>query len=242
MVKLHHPLVGIIIPLEDESIFLHKNIYQSESISIGGVNYYLGKISDKDIVFVNSGLGKVNSSVIAARLIGDFHPTLLLLSGTSGSLNHHLKVGEVIIGKSVMDADLGMLTANGIQFPYNPYLYNPQKKSTLPLLFQLESSLKRMLTELIDTHWQNTLLGKIATSDALPNQQEQIKLLQEAEFDIIEMEGSAVMQTCWLLNTACVVVRGVSNKVGDIIMQQNIQFAADNANKIVISIISNYKI
>jgi len=62
------------------SLFLQKNIASKTAIN-RGINYVLGKINHKEIVFVNSGLGKINAAAIATRLIRDFQPKLILMSG-----------------------------------------------------------------------------------------------------------------------------------------------------------------
>lgn len=131
--KLGHPIIGIIVPLQEESLFLQKNIVRKKSISITGIKYNIGTINNKNVVFVNSGLGKVNSAVITTRLIRDFQPDLILMSGSSGNINAAVKKGDVVIGKRVINADFGELTSNGTQFQYSQYLLNPQKNTTLPL-------------------------------------------------------------------------------------------------------------
>ena|SRR3990167_1396414 len=235
------PIFGVIIPLPEESIYLKKMLSNQENINISGVNYIIGKINEKKVVLVISGLGKVNSSIIASRLVGDFHPTLILLSGSSGNINPHIKKGDVVIGKNIINADLGELTENGTKFQFSEYLNNPQTNTDLPLQFNLNNELINFMTSLGKNHFPKIILGKIATSDALPNQESQIKLLYKLGIDVVEMEGASVMQTCWMFNTRCIVIRGVSNNAQESFTQQDINLAADNATRTVVNIIENFK-
>ncbi|OGT52873.1 MAG: hypothetical protein A3F17_01315 [Gammaproteobacteria bacterium RIFCSPHIGHO2_12_FULL_41_15] len=239
--KLKSPIIGIIVPLQDESLFLQKNIVHNKIVIISGVKYNIGTINNKNVVFVNSGLGKVNSAVITTRLIKDFHPNLILMSGSSGNINAAVKKWNVVIGKRVINADFGELTSNGTQFQYSQYLLSPQTNTTLPLEFDLDNHLLKLINHLDDDHLPKIVLGNIATSDALPNQASQIKILREGKFDVIEMEGASLMQVCWLFNISCIVIRGVSNNAEEPITQQDIKLAADNAAKVLIKIVSNYK-
>ncbi len=241
LTSISRPLFGVIIPLEDESALILKNMTHMQHFLVEGIHYSVGKINNKNIVLVNSGLGKINASIVATRIIRDVHPDVILLSGSSGNINPHVKKGEVVIGDKVIDADFGTLTSYGIEFQYAQYLYNPQIKASLPLEFKLDNHLREQIIRLNRAGLPKITLAKIATSDALPNPISQIKLLQQGKFDVIEMEGSAVMQVCWLFKVPCGVIRGVSNNAKEPITQNDIKYAADNAAKVLITFISNYE-
>lgn len=241
-IAIKHPLYGIIIPTQYETHYLQQAIQHPKTLRIDGVTYNTGTIHDKNIVFVVSGLGKVNAAAIISRLIKDFHPELILLSGSAGSVNPSLQVGDVIIGKSIIDVDLGQYTEKGISFLDQQYLINLQTNRPLPLEFKLDEHSLAWIKI-----WQKTIkppvkLGVIATSDFLPNPQKQIDLLKMNKVDVIEMEGAAVMHTCWLFNTSCIVVRGVSNNANMSITSSGMKLAADNSAKIVINLIQHFLI
>ncbi len=232
-----HSLIGIIVPLPDESALFKAHIEHRKSVMIDGIQYYTGTINGEEIVFVNSGIGKVNAALISTRLIKDFHPDLIIMSGSSGNISTTVKKGDVVIGETVINADFGELTASGTAFQYSQYLLNPQTHTPLPLAFNLD---ERLLSAIhaVDAHrFPQMILGKIATSDALPNPSAQIQLLQAAHFDVVEMEGASLMQACWQFNTPCMVVRGVSNNAKEAFTTEDIATAADNAAKVSMGII-----
>lgn len=239
--KTNDFVFGIIIPMQDESQYLGSKITNKKNIKMAGIKYVTGKINNKSVVFVNSGLGKINTAAITARLIRDFHPNFILLAGSSGGINPHLTKEDVVIAKTIIDADLGKLTKDGPEFYYEQYLHQPQKNKLLPLRFTLNNSLLKFLTQLKQKAPKTPIIfGKIATSDALPNPNSQTKFLQANAIDVVDMEGAAVAQVCWLFNTPYIIVRGVSNNIKDIITQKDIENAATHAAKTVISIIENY--
>ncbi|MCW5590110.1 MAG: 5'-methylthioadenosine/S-adenosylhomocysteine nucleosidase [Legionellales bacterium] len=241
--QVNHPLFGIIIPLPEESLFLKKNISHEKNLNINGITYHIGTINHKNIVFVNCGLGKVNSAIVATRLIRDFHPDLILMAGSSGSISPYLKKFDVIVGKKVANVDMGELTKNGPQFKFDGGLYNPQINATLPITFNLSDKLVKLINQLTQSNnkdFSRIVLGKIATSDALPNPPSQVSLLREDGFDVIEMEGASLMQVCWLFKTPCMVIRGVSNNMSEPITKKDITVSAEKASKILINVILNY--
>jgi len=238
-VAIKHPLYGIIIPTQYETHYLQQAIQHSKTLLINGVTYHTGTLHDKNIVFVMSGLGKVNAAAVISRLIQDFHPELILLSGSAGSVNPSLQTGDVIIGENVIDVDLGQYTEKGISFLDQQYLMSPQTNRPLPLEFKLDEHLLAWIKTWQETIKSSVKFGVIATSDFLPNPKEQINLLKMNKVDVVEMEGAAIMHTCWLFNTSCIVVRGVSNNANTSITSSGIKLAADNAAKVVIDLIQH---
>jgi adenosylhomocysteine nucleosidase len=237
------PIIGVIIPLPEESGYFQQHFTDNQSTIIDGIHYQTGKIGGQSVVFVNSGLGIINAAMTATRLIHDFNPSLIILSGSSGNLNPRLKRGDVVIGSKVINVDLGNLTPQGVHFEYAGYLLNPHNKKNLPLVFTLDRTIQHALTH-IEHHKElpSVILGTIASSDQLPNPLSQVKLMQKAKMDVIEMEGGPTMQACWLFQKACVVIRGVSNEVNEMATNDDIIFAGDNAAKITIDFIQQYPI
>jgi len=69
-----------------------------------GKRYYGG--CDKDVVFVQSGIGKVNATITATLLIEKFEVNEVIFSGVAGSLDEKLKVGDVVIGRDIVQHDV----------------------------------------------------------------------------------------------------------------------------------------
>lgn len=233
-------IYGIIVPLPEESDHLVKSIADKQYLDIAGITYITGKIGGKNVVVVNSGLGTISAAIIATRLIQDFRPVLVLTFGSCGNINENIHKGEVVIGQRVINADLGQLTQNGVKFQFLQYLNNPQTMTDLPLVFDLQPELQQLVSELATEHKPSIILGNIATSDALPNHAQQIDLLRQGQFDVVEMEGAAVMQACWMFKTPAVVVRGVSNDAREHFTAEDVALAALNATKTVLEIVAKH--
>lgn len=238
------PIIGILVPLEVESHYIMQTIKDKKEVTINGIHYTLGMIGNKNIVFALSGLGKINQTIVATQLLNHFNPELIILSGSSGIVKQKINIGDVVIGKVVENVDLGTLDENGHTFDYNMHndLYQPQVKKYLPLAFALPPAITRFLTKLNETSNPKFLLGKIASSEVIPNPQQQVRLMNKINVDVVEMEGASLMQICWFFQKPCIVVRGASNFTGKKFTSAEVSSAADNAAKVAVEIINNMNI
>jgi adenosylhomocysteine nucleosidase len=135
------PVIGILIPMPEESTVIQPSISNAKTLTIKGVSYTTGLMEGKIVVFMNTGIGKTNAAVFTARLINDFNPDFMLMLGTAGNINPVLKKGTVVIGKEIIDADFGQLSPSGTVFPYPQYLKSPQTQQQLPLSYHLNQNL-----------------------------------------------------------------------------------------------------
>lgn len=229
---------AIVVPMQDESIMLLSKIHHKKKRLIDGMRYTEGTLKEKAVVFANTGLGKTNVSAVTARLIHDYHPEFIVLAGSSGSINSNLSKNSVIIGARVIDADLGTLTTNGPYFPNEEYFTTAQKNMPIPKSYVPAETLINAAKTFVGSSSKNkVLMGSIATTDVLPNQTGQVNLLKLNRIDVVEMEGASFMQTCWLFNTKCLVVRGVSNDANEGITKKDTIQAGNNAAHLVVNII-----
>ena len=230
---------AIIIPMMDESIGLLQALEKKQSKTIDNMHYIEGILKGKKVVFTYAGLGKTNVSAITARLIHDYHPEFIFLSGSAGSINPRLNNHTVIIGSRLIDADLGTMTPQGSYFPLPEYFFTAQKNKSIPKSYVPQTRLLNAAKQFVgSTSTCKIILGAIATSDILPNSAEQITLLKSNGIDGVEMEGTAFMQTCWLFNANCIVIRGVSNNADEKITKSDTIHAANNAVYLVENMLS----
>jgi len=136
----------------------------------------------------------------------------------------------VVLGGEVTNVDFGQLTSHGISFPLKGLLQHPQNKKPQPLSFASNIAVNKKLAS-------NTVWGKIATSEMLPNSSQQVGLLAKSGYDIVEMEGAGFMQMCWFYQKQCLVIRGVSNNTAEQITMDDISMSAKSALAVFTQII-----
>ena len=69
-------------------------------------------IPNAEVIYVETGMGKVNASMHLMRAICEHHPDMVINFGSAGTLNH--KVGDIIVCNRFIDRDLRKVTIDGV--------------------------------------------------------------------------------------------------------------------------------
>ena len=77
-------MTGIICATETEMKAIINEIKNIRENNIGKIIFFEGKLNNKDIVFVQSGIGKVNAAITATLLIEKYDVDEVIFSGVAG--------------------------------------------------------------------------------------------------------------------------------------------------------------
>ncbi|MBP5643933.1 MAG: 5'-methylthioadenosine/S-adenosylhomocysteine nucleosidase [Bacteroidales bacterium] len=69
-------------------------------------------IPNAEVIYVETGMGKVNAAMKTMRAICEYHPDMVINFGTAGTLNH--KVGDIFVCNHFIDRDLRKVTLDGV--------------------------------------------------------------------------------------------------------------------------------
>lgn len=75
-------------------------------VSCQGLEFFEGKIGEKDVVLARSGLGKVCAAVGVLELIKNFAPDCVINTGVAGGIDVKTRVMDVVAGESVVYHDV----------------------------------------------------------------------------------------------------------------------------------------
>lgn len=230
---------AIISPMPIEAQYIRSQIKDPVFKTIDGINYMTGNINNRSVISVISGYGKVNVIAVASRLLATFHPNVVILAETSGAINEHLKIGDVVIANKVFDAGFGQLTQNGPSLPI--LINNPTNHKKEPMIYQPDQTLYNQAIDAIkNDHFQfNVVTGTIADSDLLPNPSWQIKLLQENNVQAVAMDGAPVAKLCWMFDTKWLVLHSIANVSGVKISESGTVNASNNLGQVVVALVSH---
>lgn len=222
----------ILTPMASEFAAFNKK-ENNKIITIEGTNSLAFKIKNKKIIVSTIGIGAVNASMLSALLIKKINPDLIIVSGVSGGLQKHIKIGHVVIANEVFSVNFGKYTKFGPTFETGSPT-NPINKTEQPLIYKTHINLIEK-----NINFKNTYIGPIATTQNWPNNQNIVNLLHNNNIFAIAMEDAAVAQVCWVFNKPVIIVRGISdNPFLDIdYTQENVKIAAKAAKNITIKII-----
>lgn len=162
--------------------------------------YHCGRLYGLDVVAVMGGVGKVNATITAQELIGRFGVEKLFFTGVAGGLSPELRIGDVVIGESLLNHDIPYeLINNEDQFPGMPK----------------EFSSDPQLTALCRGLSSNLRFGRIITGDAFITGAQRDSLIQRFHPLCVDMESAAVAQVCWFFQVPLLIIRSLSDNADD---------------------------
>ena len=224
-------MTGIIAAVIEEAEAIKKEIENIKEIVINEISFFTGKFNEKEIVFVQSGIGKVNAAITATLLIEKFNVKEVIFSGVAGSLDARLKIGDVVIGRDIVQHDVDA-TAFGYKMGQIPQMKEWAFESDKDLIEK---------TAKINNINHQILLGRILTGDQFINKKD-VKIQLGKDFDAlcVDMESGAVAQVCTRLGIKFLIIRSISDSITDDSGMEYTSFvklAAENSKKILKEII-----
>lgn len=199
-------MIGIIGAMKEEVAILKELIKNQRVEKIMHVEFTVGLLHDKEVVLLESGIGKVNVAIATTLLLEKFAVDVVINTGSAGGIITDAEVGDVVISKAVAyhDVDVTGFGYDWGQVPGLPAVF----KSDGDLVSKVEDVLKR-----VDIRY---FTGQIVTGDAFVNRPEQLVVVKENfnEAIALEMEAAAVAQVCHIANIPFVVVRALSDIAG----------------------------
>ena len=141
-------------------------------------------IPNAEVIYVETGMGKVNAAMNTMRAICEYHPDMVISFGTAGTINH--KVGDIIVCNRFIDRDLRNVAIDGVVSEID------FGRDARPCVFTDR-----------DIVW-----GTCNTGDSFITQGADI------EGDVIDMEAFAEAEVCRKMGIPFVSVKYVTDVVG----------------------------
>lgn len=198
--------IGIIGAMQQEVAILKELIDVKEVIKVMHVAFTVGSLHGKDVVLLESGIGKVNVAIATTLLLERFHINLVINTGSAGGIMTDAQVGDVVISEKVVYHDVDV-TGFG---------YAAGQIPGLPGSFSSDARLVKLVETVLAQSGVRYFKGLIATGDAFIHRVEQLACVR-ANFNTavaLEMEAAAVAHVCHVAKVPFVVVRALSDIAG----------------------------
>ncbi|XOV80807.1 MAG: 5'-methylthioadenosine/adenosylhomocysteine nucleosidase [Aestuariibacter sp.] len=199
--------VGILGAMDQEVELLKQSMQDVETSHFAHLSYYSGKINDIDVVVVKCGIGKVAASVATTVLIDRFAPDFVINSGSAGGFDAELNIGDVVIATGVQhhDVDVTHFGYKRGQVYGMPDIY--------PCDVHMIDAAELAASEMNEFKVKR---GLICTGDSFIGCDDAVSRLRSLFPDMaaVEMEGAAIGQTCFMLDTPFLVIRSLSDIAG----------------------------
>lgn len=197
--------IAIIAAMEQELLAIKDKFIKVEEKRLKDLKYYVGRLNDKEVILIRSGIGKVNAARVTQMLIDKFDLDYIINIGTAGATNESLEIGDIVIGENLVQHDFDT-TAFGDE---KGYITGTGKifKSDMALISKYKSYVEQNIKEC------NVIIGTIASGDIFCTEKwMKEKIHDKFDADCVEMEGAAIAQICQLNHTPFIVIRSISDK------------------------------
>lgn len=197
--------IGIIVAMEEEHEAVQNIMTDIDVKQISNLRFIEGKIEGKNCVLVQCGVGKVNAARTTQIMIDNFEIEYVANLGSAGAINENLKIGDVIVGKHVVQHDFD-ITAFGHS---KGYISGVGDKIYCDA--NLVNQFAKKMEEMPERDY-NYKLGIVATGDIFcTDVTMKNDIIATFDADIVDMECAAIAQVCYLDEIPFIVIRSVSD-------------------------------
>lgn len=199
-------MIGIIGAMADEVALLQKEMQVEEIVEKAGMRFHKGTLCGKEVVVVQSGIGKVNAALCAQILVDIFKVEILINTGIAGSLDAQIDIGDMVISTDAVQHDIDTTTFG------DPLGQVPNMDTfSFPADEKLVELAKRVNEE-VNPDIQ-TFTGRIVSGDQFISSREvKERLVNTFHAKCTEMEGAAIAHAAYLNQVSCVIIRAISDK------------------------------
>lgn len=196
--------IGIIGAMDEELEILLKEMKVERAEVKANMNFKSGKLYNKDVVVVRSGIGKVNAGICTQILVDDFNVDRVINVGIAGGIGKDVYPGDIVVADSLVQHDMDT-SAFGDEIGQIPRLDTYDFKCDKELVDKALLACEKIKDI-------KSFSGRIVTGDQFICNTDKIIWLNE-KFDAIacEMEGGSIAQVCYLNNIPFVVIRSISD-------------------------------
>lgn len=203
-------MIGIIGAMSGEVQGL-KELMQNVTVTDkSGMQFCIGTLHKKQVVVVQSGVGKVNAGICAALLIHLYGVDTLINTGIAGSLNNAIDIGDVVLSTDAVQHDVDATGFGKYQYGQIPGFDTLSFKADSGLISIAEAACRKVNSDI------QVFQGRVVSGDQFIFSSEKKQwLIDNFGAYCTEMEGAAIAQAAYLSKIPFLIVRVISDKADD---------------------------
>ena len=225
-------MIGIIGAMSAEVEALKAKIENAKTEKISGAEFVSGRLSGKDVVVAQCGIGKVFAAVCAQTMILRYGATTLINTGVAGTLSEEIGILDFAISSGVVQHDMDT-TAIGDA----PGLISGINIVEIPAARSLCETVVSTAIE----QGNRAIAGIVASGDQFINNASRKAFIRDTFGAVCcEMEGAAIGQVCYINGVDFVIIRCISdNASGEAEMEypEMVKIAAVKSQQLVEAIL-----
>ncbi len=236
----------------EEGKLLGEKMTNEHTDTLLGRPVLTGSISGKQVVLAEAGMGMANAAMTTQKMLDEFHPKAVLLSGIAGAIDSAVKIGDIVVCAEWIEHDYGYIGKDGFQadslmvfIPAKNDVVNEKIFHADSAMLALASVIKAESLKLQSVNGRAPRLrvgGVGVTGNQFIDSKEKREwLTKEFHAEITDMESSAVAQVCTVNGVPFVIFRSASDLAGgsgsstaQVEIEQFFKHAAANSATVVI--------
>lgn len=222
-------VIGVIGAMKAEVEILKRWMDISRTDTIAHAEVYVGTLESRPVVLVESGIGKVNATLITSLLIDRYDVDMIVNTGVAGALSNELDVTDMVVSTTVVHHDVDAMEfgyAFG-QVPGMPAAYDADEKMVGAAVKVLEKNktiqgFKGLVASgdsfIADSAQKSSIIGNFSNALA------------------VDMESASIAQTCHQFNVPFIIIRSISDKAdqaADMTYEEFLKKACINSSEAV---------
>lgn len=199
-------MLGIIGAMDEEVDKLKQSMEKVQIVKRANMEFNRGKMYDKDVVVVRSGIGKVNAGICTQILADLFEADTIINTGIAGSLRAEINIGDIVLSTDTLQHDV---EASAFGYPAGqiPRMDTLAFEADKKLISIAEKCCKKVNPDI------EVFTGRVVSGDQfIADKKIKERLAEQFEAYCTEMEGAAIGQAAYLNNVPYVVIRAISDK------------------------------
>ncbi|UCG61342.1 MAG: 5'-methylthioadenosine/S-adenosylhomocysteine nucleosidase [Candidatus Zixiibacteriota bacterium] len=241
----------ILYAFEEEGELIRDNMSSITAEQLLGREVARGRLSGKDIVLAELGIGMNNAAMTAQKMLDVYRPKAVIVSGIAGSIDTSVHIGDIVVCDSWIVHDYGYVGRDGF-IPYGIEVVLPGSDSLSTVEgFDVDSALIHVveaidvaslsLSGVADRAPQIRVRGVGVSGNAFIDSEEKRLWLSDRFAALItDMESAAVAQVCAVNDVPFIAFRAASDLAGGsgsetarAELNEFLRVAADNSSSVV---------
>lgn len=202
-------MLGIIGAMDEEVSMLKEKMTDLTIKQKAGMDFYEGRLNEKDVVVVRSGIGKVNAAICTQILVDEYNVTAVINTGIAGSLNADINIGDIVIATDALQHDVD---ATGFGYGLGVI---PRMETSV---FEADKRLRELAKECCERVNKDVTVftGRVVSGDQfISDKAKKQYILDNFSGYCTEMEGAAIAQAAYLNRIPFLIIRAISDKADD---------------------------
>lgn len=197
--------VGVIVAMGAEMRLVEELMEEKIQEDDRVFRFVKGKIGDKEVIAMQSGIGKVCAAAGCAELIRQYAPDYILNTGVAGGIDKQLRVMDVVVGREVVYHDVWCGEGN-----------EKGQVQGMPARFQ---AARKLLEKMQAVKSEVALCeGLICTGDQFITNRTALEQIKRdfPEGLAVDMESGAIAQVCHMYAVPFLSLRIISDTPGNV--------------------------